>query len=108
MVASIVSGILAGVGSFYVAAKPEVNAVEKQSENADVILCQVTNENRALTRGIVEGAVRTEEIPPNAPSFFRQYLERRNLGRGDLVQSVRDRTRPLDCNTYFHDGGAVP
>ncbi len=96
--ASLVTGILSGLGSFYVAARPEVQEVESQSLRSDVILCQSINENRMLIRGVAQPLLVEERIPPGADKALIEYIEDRNTRRERASFRIEDATRPIDCN----------
>jgi hypothetical protein len=105
VIAAAVAGLLGGIGSFYAAAKPEVMAVERQSEVGDTVLCDVANENRALLRRLALGLLDPEPVPAGASDELAAYIDGRNDRRERSRFLVEDATRPLDCNFFFHRSG---
>jgi hypothetical protein len=94
--------VLSGLGSFYVAARPEVKAVERQSEVADVVLCETVNENRALLRRLALGLLEPEPVPDGISDELAAYIDSRNDRRERGRFLVEDATRSLGCNDFFH------
>lgn len=105
--AGLAAGLVSGLGSFYVAARPEVQAVERHSEVADVLLCEAANENRLLLRRVYTALAQPELIPTDSPPALVVYINERNLRRQEGVFLIEDATRPLNCNEEMHAGRAV-
>jgi hypothetical protein len=101
-IAAAVAGLLSGIGSFYVAARPEVKSVERQSEIGDVVLCETANDNRVLLRRLALGLLEPEPIPEGTSAELAAYIDRRNDRRERSRFLVEDATRSLNCNDFFH------
>jgi hypothetical protein len=96
--ASVVAGLLSGIGSFYVAARPAVDAVQEQSINTDKILCQAENRTREVLRRLALGLLQPEEVPEGASLELTQYIMARNDRRERSRFLAEDATRGINCD----------
>jgi hypothetical protein len=95
--ASVVAGVLSGLGSFWVAARPAVDAVQEQSITADRILCEATNDTRNLFRRVALPLLDPEPVPPGASPDLVEYIEVSNDRRERSRFLVEDATRGVNC-----------